>query len=166
MWNQTVIVEKDTIEPHRYRADHVYFYPSWLVDDIAGDVKPGINLKNRIIDDAAEAQVKYRRLRKRVFESEARHLEQHKVDMEAINKWRETATKSTERLEYLEQGLMELEGKMRKRLSDCQNTDGNEGGHLAKAYLLLDMRDLGNLIDGVKRDKHGEGPSGTKQIRK
>ncbi|XP_070034528.1 uncharacterized protein [Nicotiana tomentosiformis] len=57
---------------------------------------------------------------------------------------------------------MELEGKMRKRLSDCQNTDGSEGGHLEKAYLLLDMRDLGNLIDGVKRAKHGEGPSGTK----
>ncbi|XP_070036908.1 uncharacterized protein [Nicotiana tomentosiformis] len=44
---------------------------------------------------------------------------------------------------------MELEGKMRKRLSDCQSTDGSEGGHLAKAYLLLDMGDLGNLIDGV-----------------
>jgi len=26
-----------------------------LVDDIAGDVKPGINLRNRVIDDAAEA---------------------------------------------------------------------------------------------------------------
>ena len=49
------------------------------------------------------------------------------MDMEAINEWRETSTKSTERLEYLEQGLMELEGKIRKRLSYCQNTDGNEG---------------------------------------
>jgi len=133
-----------------------------LVDDIAGDVKPGINLKNRVIYDAAEAQVKYRMLHKRVFDSKARHLEQHKVDMEAINEWKEIATKSTEKLEYLEQGLMELEGKMRKILSDCQNTEGNEGGHLARAYLLLDMRDLGNLIDESKKANHREGPSGAK----
>ncbi|XP_070032007.1 uncharacterized protein [Nicotiana tomentosiformis] len=52
---------------------------------------------------------------------------------------------------------MELEGKMRKRLSDCQGMDYSEGEHLEKSYLLLDMRDLGNLIDGVKRAKHGEG---------
>ncbi|XP_075084874.1 uncharacterized protein LOC142168113 [Nicotiana tabacum] len=51
---------------------------------------------------------------------------------------------------------MELEGKMRKRLSDCQNTESSEGGHLARAYLLLDMSDLGNLIDGSKKAKHGE----------
>ncbi|XP_070031709.1 uncharacterized protein [Nicotiana tomentosiformis] len=51
---------------------------------------------------------------------------------------------------------MELEGKMNNRLSDCQNTEGNEGGHLARAYLLFDMRDLGNLIDGSKKAKHGE----------
>ncbi|XP_070057755.1 uncharacterized protein [Nicotiana tomentosiformis] len=156
MWNQKVIVEIETIEPDRYHVGHVYFYLSWLVDDIAEDVKPGVNLEYKIIDDAVEAQVKYRRLRKRVFESEARHLEQHKVDMEAINEWKKIATKSTKRLEYLEQGLMEFEGKMRKRLSDCQNTNGNEGGHLAKSYLLLDMRDLGNIIDGVKRAKYGE----------
>jgi len=133
-----------------------------LVDDIAEDVKPGINLKNKVIDNAAEAQVKYRMMRNRVFESEDRHLEQHKVDMEAINEWKEIATKLTERLEYLEQGLMELKGKMRKRLSDCQNTEGIEGGNLARDYLLLDMRDLGNLIDGSKKAKHGEGPSGAK----
>jgi len=84
------------------------------------------------------------------------------VDIEDINEWRGITTKSTESLEYLEHGLMELEGKMRKRLADCQNTDDSEGGHLARAYLLLDMRDLGNLIDGVRRSKHGEGPSGTK----
>jgi len=46
--------------------------------------------------------------------------------MEAINKWKGIATKSIERLEYLEQGLMELEGKMRKMISDCQNAEGNE----------------------------------------
>jgi len=153
MWHQKIIVEKDTIEPDRYHAGHVYFYPSWLVDDIAGEVKPGVDLRNKIIDGAAEAQVKYRRLRKRVFESEARHLEQHKVDMEAINEWRGIVTKSIERLEYLEQGLMEVEGNMRKRISDCQKAKGNEGGHLARAYLLLDMRDLGNLIDGAKKAK-------------
>jgi len=65
--------------------------------------------------------MKFERLRKRVLESEARHLEQHKLDMEAINEWKEMSTRSIERLEYLEQGLMELEGKMRKRVVDCQN---------------------------------------------
>lgn len=77
--------------------------------------------------------------------------------MEAINEWRKIATKSIERLEYLEQGLMELEGEMRKRVAGCQNMDGNEAGLLEKAYLLLDMRDLENLIDGVKRAKYKEG---------
>ncbi|XP_070046378.1 uncharacterized protein [Nicotiana tomentosiformis] len=38
--------------------------------------------------------------------------------------------------------------------------DPDEGGKLAMAYLLLDMCYLGNVIDGVKRAKHGEGPSG------
>nr|XP_016468823.1 PREDICTED: uncharacterized protein LOC107791298 [Nicotiana tabacum] len=136
MWNQKVIVEKETIKPDRYHAGHMYCYLSWLEDDVAEDIKKGINLKDRNIDKAAEAQVKYIRLCKRVFESEAKHVEQHKVNMEVINEWMDIATNSTERLEYLEQGLMKLEGKMRKRLSDCQGTDGSEGGHLAKSYLL------------------------------
>ncbi|XP_070008273.1 uncharacterized protein [Nicotiana sylvestris] len=32
---------------------------------------------------------------------------------------------------------MELERKFLKRIEDCQNAEGNEGGHLARAYLLL-----------------------------
>jgi len=51
---------------------------------------------------------------------------------------------------------------MRKRLWDYQGMDPDEGGKLAMAYLLLDMCDLGNVIDGIKRTKHGEGPLGTK----
>jgi len=57
---------------------------------------------------------------------------------------------------------MELEGKIKKRLCDCQGMDNDEVGNLAKAYLLIDMYYLGNMIDGVKRVKHREGPSGTK----
>ncbi|XP_075103084.1 uncharacterized protein LOC142177653 [Nicotiana tabacum] len=75
MWHLKIIVEKDSIEPDRYYASHVYFYLSWLDDDVAGEVEPGIDRENRVIDDAAEAQVKYKRLRKRILESEARHLE-------------------------------------------------------------------------------------------
>ncbi|XP_070041262.1 uncharacterized protein [Nicotiana tomentosiformis] len=82
--------------------------------------------------------------------------------MEVIKEWKEIATKSIERLEYLEQGILELERKIRKRLWDCQGMNEDEGGKLANAYLLLDMRDLGNMIDGVKRAKHEEGPSRTK----
>jgi len=40
--------------------------------------------------------------------------------------------------------------------------DSDEGGTLAMSYLILDMRDFGNKIAGVKKSKHGEGPSGTK----
>ena len=77
-----------------------------------------------------------------------------------INEWKERAIKSSKRLEYLEYSLMELEGKMRKRVTDCQNDEGNKGGHLARAFLLLNLRELGELIDNSIRS--GEGPSGTK----
>lgn len=55
---------------------------------------------------------------------------------------------------------MELEGIMRKRVTDCQNAEGNEGRHLARAFLLLNLRELGDLID--KSIQPVEGPSGTK----
>lgn len=116
MWNQKLIVNGETIEPDMYHAGHMYYYLSWLEDDITGDVKQGIKLKGRIIDKEVEDQVKYKRLHNRVFKSEAKHMEQHKTDMEAIREWIDIANKSIERLEHLEQGLMELEGKMRKRL--------------------------------------------------
>jgi len=55
---------------------------------------------------------------------------------------------------------MELEGKIRKRATDCQNAEGNKGGNLARAFLLLNLRELGELIDNSIRS--GEGPSETK----
>jgi len=69
----------------------MYYYLAWLEDDIAGDVRQGINLKDRIVDEVGEAQVKYKRLQKRVFVSEDKNLEQYKVDMEAIGEWKEIA---------------------------------------------------------------------------
>lgn len=54
---------------------------------------------------------------------------------------------------------------MRKRLWDCQGMDYDEGGKLEMSYLLIHMRDLGNMIDGAKKAMHGEGPSGTKLNR-
>jgi len=74
-------------------------------------------------------------------------MAQHKSDMEMINEWKERAAKYSKRLEYLEYSLMELEGKMRKRVTDCQNAEGNEGGHLVRAFLLLNLCELGELID-------------------
>jgi len=67
-------VERETIEPDRYHAGHMYYYLSWLEDNVVGDIKPGVNLKDKIIDEVAEAQVKYKRLHKRVFKSEAKHM--------------------------------------------------------------------------------------------
>jgi len=90
-------------------------------------------------------------------------MAQYKDDMEMINKWKERAVKYSERLEYLEYNLMELEGKMKKRVTDCQNVEGNEGGHLARAFFLLNLRELGELINSNIRS--GEGPFGTKYIR-
>ena len=73
-----------------------------------------------------------------------------------INKWKERAAKDSKKLEYLEYSLLELEGKVRKRVTDCQNTEGNEGEHLAKAFL----HELEDLIN--KNIQSGEGPSRTK----
>ncbi|XP_070009674.1 uncharacterized protein [Nicotiana sylvestris] len=79
-----------------------------------------------------------------------------------INECKERTTKAREKLEYLEYSLLELEGKVRKRVTDCQNAEGNEGGHLARAYLLLGLRELVKLFDGAKDAESGEGPSWTK----
>jgi len=57
---------------------------------------------------------------------------------------------------------MELEGKMRKRLLDYQGMDYDEGGKLAMDYILLEMRNLGNMIEGTTKARYGEGPSETK----
>ncbi|XP_070011143.1 uncharacterized protein [Nicotiana sylvestris] len=64
MWNLKIIVEKDTIEPDRYHTGHAYFYPSWLDDNISGIFEPRVGPGNRVIDEVAEAQVKYNKLRK------------------------------------------------------------------------------------------------------
>lgn len=48
--NQKTIIGEDTIKPERYQARHMYYYHSWLEDDIAGFFKPDIKLKGRIID--------------------------------------------------------------------------------------------------------------------
>jgi len=59
-----------------------------------------------------------------------------------INEWKERAAKASEKLEYLEYSLLELEGKVRKRVVDCQNTEENKGEHLAKTFLLVNLREL------------------------
>lgn len=115
MWTLKIIMEKYTIEPDRYHAGHSYFYPSWLDDNIAWIFEPRVGLGNMVIDEFSEVEVQYNKLCKRVRESEVEHMAQHKADMEMINKWKERAVKSSERLEYLEYKLMELEGRIRKR---------------------------------------------------
>jgi len=70
----------------------------------------------------------------------------------SANKW----------LGYLERGIVELERKFLKRVEDFQNAEGNKDGHLARAYLLLGLCELGKLFDGAKDAESGEGPSGTK----
>jgi len=75
-----------------------------------------------------------------------------------INEWKERATKASKKLEYLEYSLLELEGKVRKKVIDCQNTEGNEGEHLAKAFLLVNLRELDDLINKSIQ----QGPSGAK----
>ncbi|XP_075081185.1 uncharacterized protein LOC142166286 [Nicotiana tabacum] len=77
-----------------------------------------------------------------------------------INKLKERAAKTSEKLEYLEYSLLELEGKMSKRVTDCQNAERNEGEHLAKAFLLVNLHELEDLINESIQPE--EGPSGTK----
>ncbi|XP_070054619.1 uncharacterized protein [Nicotiana tomentosiformis] len=57
MWNQKIIVEGETIEPDRYHVGHMYYYLSWLKDNVAGDIKPRVNLKDRVTDEVDKAQV-------------------------------------------------------------------------------------------------------------
>ncbi|XP_070017234.1 uncharacterized protein [Nicotiana sylvestris] len=63
----------------------------------------------------------------------------------------------------MEYSLLELEGKVRKRVTDYQNTEGNEGGCLAKAFLLTDLREHEDLIN--ENIQPEEGPAKTKYIR-
>nr|XP_016483977.1 PREDICTED: UPF0329 protein ECU05_1680/ECU11_0050-like [Nicotiana tabacum] len=73
-----------------------------IEENIVRVFEPRAGLGNRVIDEVAEAEVKYNKLRKRVRESEAEHMALHKANMEMINEWKERAVKSSERLEYLE----------------------------------------------------------------
>ncbi|XP_070014461.1 uncharacterized protein [Nicotiana sylvestris] len=66
------------------------------------------------------------------------------------------AVSANKRLGYLERGLVELERKFLKRIEDGQNAEGNEGGHLARAYLLLGLYELVKLFDGAKHVESGE----------
>ncbi|XP_070004208.1 uncharacterized protein [Nicotiana sylvestris] len=72
------------------------------------------------------------------------------------------AVSANKRLGYLEQCFVELERKFLKRIEDCQNAEGNKCGHLARAYMLLGLRELVKLFDGAKDAESGEGSSGTK----
>lgn len=77
-------MEEEAIEPDRYHAGHMYYYLLWLEDDITMDGKHDIKLKGMINEKEDGAQVKYKRLCMRVFESEAKHMEQHEIDMVSI----------------------------------------------------------------------------------
>ncbi|XP_075074545.1 uncharacterized protein LOC142162131 [Nicotiana tabacum] len=63
---------------------------------------------------------------------------------------------ANKKLGYLEQGIVELEGKFLKRVEDCQKAEGIECGHLARAYMLLGLHELGKLFDGAKDVESGE----------
>ena len=77
-----------------------------------------------------------------------------------INEWKERVTKASEKLEYLEYSLLELEGKVRKRVIDCQNVEEGKGERLAIAFLLENLRELEDLIS--ENIQPEEGPSGAK----
>lgn len=68
--------------------------------------------------------------------------------------------KLSKKLEYLEYSLLKLEGKVRNRVTDCQNAEGNEGEHLTKTFLLVNLHELEDLINESIQPE--EGPSGTK----
>ncbi|XP_070015715.1 uncharacterized protein [Nicotiana sylvestris] len=73
-----------------------------------------------------------------------------------INERKERAAKASEKLEYLDYSQLELEGKVRKRVTDCQNAEGNEGEHLAKTFLLVNLRELEDLINESIQPEEGE----------
>lgn len=55
-----------------------------------------------------------------------------------------------------------MEKKFLKRDEDYRTAEENESGHLARAYLLLGLRNLGKLFDGAKDAESGEGHTRTK----
>jgi len=77
-----------------------------------------------------------------------------------INEWKERTAKDSEKLECLEYSLLELEGRARKKVTNCQNAEGNEGEHLVKACLLVNLCKLKDLINESIQPE--EGPSGPK----
>lgn len=103
-----------------------------------------------------EAQVKYNQLRKRIWECESEHREIQEVNQKLIKEWKDMAISANKQLGYLERGIVEMERKFLKRIEDCQNAEGNEGGHLARAYLLLGLHELGKLFDGAKDAESGD----------
>lgn len=107
-------------------------------------------------------QVKYNQLCKRIWECESEYREIQEAHQKLIEEWKDMAVSANKRLWYLERGLVELERKFIQRIENCQNAEGNEGGHLARAYLLLGLRELVKLFDRAKDAESGEGPSGTK----
>lgn len=90
-------------------------------------VTPGASQGNRIIDEEAEAQIKYNRLRKRVHDSKNKHREIHERNVKFIEEWKEMVVTFNRKLEYLERGIVQLEGKVIKRTENCQNAEGAEG---------------------------------------
>lgn len=162
MWHYKIVMEKDTIVPNRYHVGCTPFYYGWLEDNWDGLGKPGFVQGHRIIDEKAEAQVKCNQLRKRIRESESEHREIHKSNKKLIEEWKDMAISTNKSLGYFERGIVELEGKFLKKVKDCQKAEGTKGGHLARAYLLLGLRELGKLFEGAKDVEFGEGPSGTK----
>nr|XP_016492279.1 PREDICTED: thebaine 6-O-demethylase-like [Nicotiana tabacum] len=158
MWHLKIIVEKDTIEPDQYHAGHVYFYPSWLEDNITGIVELGAGQGNRV-DEAAEAHVKYERLRKRALKSEARNLEQHKLDMESLTSEDGRSTPAQNDLILrLEQKLLEFTAFMRLNyypLCPIHHLALGVGRHKDSGTLtVLAQDDVGGLE--VKHKTYGE----------
>lgn len=89
MWRNKRAVVKDTIAPDRYQAGCDTFYLEWLHANLEGSVTKGINMGGRIKDKAAEAEIKYRWLKRKVPEFEAKHREQHEKDNKEIEMLRQ-----------------------------------------------------------------------------
>ena len=66
MWHCKLILGKESIEPDRYHAGCVPHYSGWLENNHNGMGQPGFIHGHRIIDEKAEARVKYNQLCKRI----------------------------------------------------------------------------------------------------
>jgi len=90
-WDETLSNQTDTmlVVLHTIQAGCTPYYSGWLESNHDGLGQPGLTRGHRIIDERAEAQVKYNQLRKRIQECESEHREIQEANQKLTEEWKD-----------------------------------------------------------------------------